>query len=210
MGKNCEHDECGESCRGLRGPRGYKGDKGDKGNNGSNGQTGPAGPAGPTGPAGPKGDQGIQGVKGEKGEQGEPGTPGPPGTPGASGADGLAGASGADGTNGTPGDPGKNGNYAGGVYSATLGPENQGGTTITIYDGESGSPLSDYEILNGVDGKSGRGVAVFVQDAKPEDSDLLFQYAQIPGYTVQQVNITGNYQANTLRAGDIWIKPEQP
>ena len=203
---DCKDDKCGESCRGLRGPRGYKGDKGDKGENGANGQTGPEGPQGVTGPTGPQGPKGDQGPQGDKGEQGDPGPTGPPGTPGAPGADGLAGAAGADGTNGVAGDPGKNGNYAGGQYDATLGPENQGGTKITIYDGESGSPLSEFQILNGINGKSGRGVAAFVQTGQPTDGDVVLQYAGIPGFTVDQVDLP-QYQGNRLRPGDIWIKP---
>ncbi|MEY2869889.1 MAG: hypothetical protein RIR01_2391 [Bacteroidota bacterium] len=206
MGKNCEHDECGESCRGLRGPRGYKGDKGDKGNNGANGATGPAGPQGPEGPQGPKGDKGDQGPKGDKGDKGEPGTVGPPGTPGGPGVDGVAGAAGADGKDGLPGAPGKNGNYTGGVYSPTLGDQKQGGTIITVYNGETTTPISEFQILNGVNGKSGRGVAVFVQQNQPSDGDVITQYADIPGFTVDQVDISGVYQGDILRPGDIWIK----
>jgi hypothetical protein len=207
----CNEDlKCNDDIRGQRGPRGYQGEKGIKGDGGSNGSNGPAGPVGPPGPVGPVGPVGPLGTPGDKGEPGDPGPAGPPGTAGNPGTDGNAGAAGSNGADGTPGDAGKDGNYTAGIYDESLGEQQQGGTILTIYNGETNQPESRFEILNGIDGKSGRGVAVFVQGTQPQDSDLVTQYDQIPGFTVQQLNVSGLFQADQLRAGDIWIKPEQP
>lgn len=201
----CEEDLCGDSERGIRGPRGYKGDKGDKGEPGQNGSVGPSGPAGPAGPAGTKGDTGATGPIGPQGIQGVPGPPGAPGSTGAPGQDGDIGPAGAAGKDGLNGDPGENGNYVSAVADPTLAPN--GGIIVSQYSGKDNSKMADFTILNGANGKSGRGVAVFVQPNPPVDNDVTAQYGAVPGFGIDYINVSGTYEANKLRPGDLWIKP---
>ena len=60
-----------------------------------------------------------------------------------------------------------------------------------------------YNVVSqGTIGKDGRGVAVFVQETEPNQTDFDTQYAGQPGFTVN--NLPGSDQ---IQPGDIWIEP---
>lgn len=218
---DCEKNSlCSPVPKGIRGPRGFKGDKGDKG---EQGERGLPGSQGPSGTKGQKGDQGERGYKGDPGQNGADGAPGPPGPSGASGVAGINGLQGSPGPQGNPGlqgDAGKNGNYVTVVDQANLGCN--GGAQIDQRSGIDDSVIQSFQIKNGCNGKDGRGVAVFVGvynasqnfaggGPNGEPTDIVFQniYAGVPGFTTNFIDTTaagGNYVANKLRAGDIWIK----
>lgn len=204
----CE-DECTPIPKGIRGPRGFKGDKGETGPQGPIGIQGAQGPTGAQGNPGIPGQIGPQGPKGDTGAKGEPGTPGLPGSNGISGTNGLQGASGPQGEKGDKGPNGDNGDSVQMSTAPVSGAAPCGGALLKNINGKTGGTMSTITIKNGCDGKSGRGVAVFVRSTPPTDAILASDYAGIHGFTAPDyINQTGpTYNAGVLRAGDIWIKP---
>jgi hypothetical protein len=83
-----------------------------------------------------------------------------------------------------------------------------GGFLVELIDGLDGvTVLSSYYICNALDGGpgapgfSGRGVAVFVQNTEPNQTDFNNQYGLIEGFG--QNGIPGS---NQIKPGDIWIE----
>jgi hypothetical protein len=68
------------------------------------------------------------------------------------------------------------------------GPEGSPGTP-----GQPGQP--------GTNGFSGRGIAVFVQDLEPDQTDFNNQYSAIEGF-----GVNGIPGSNVIKAGDLWIE----
>jgi hypothetical protein len=205
---DCGNNSCSGNCnvipKGLRGPRGYKGDTG---------ATGPKGDRGITGSQGPQGSPGIPGMPGTSGGSG---TIGPQGPTGPTGPGGLPGANGINGTNGMPGvkgDTGERGEKGetGNDGSSVTSTPNSGLGSCGGYDIKTlkydGSLLANNPLYNGCNGKSGRGVATFVQATQPTNAQVASLYAGINGFSAPDYIVSGSYNASNLRAGDIWIKP---
>lgn len=201
---DCENG-CAPLPKGLRGPRGFQGEKGDQGKKGDRGITGAQGPQGNPGNNGLKGDTGLKGDKGEKGDKGDQGSPGLPGSNGISGTNGIQGIQGVQGEVGPKGEDGLNGNTVQSVYSSAIG--DCGGYKLNTLSGDDGTIISSYDVYNGCNGKSGRGVAVFVQATQPTDANVAANYSGINGFTAPDYIVAGSYDASKVRAGDIWIKP---
>ena len=205
---DCGNNSCSGNCnvipKGLRGPRGYKGDQGDKGEKGDRGLTGSQGPAGTPGANGLQGPAGGPGTLGLPGPQGPPGNPGLPGSNGINGTNGLPGAKGDTGDTGPKGDQGDDGSSVTATANSGLG--NCGGYDIKTIKFD-GTLLSNSPLYNGCNGKSGRGVAVFVRATAPTNATLAADYAGINGFTAPDYIVVGAYNASQLRPGDIWIKP---
>jgi hypothetical protein len=118
------------------------------------------------------GPEGPQGVTGEKGESG---VQGPQGIPGPQGVPGIQGLQGSQGPQGIPGPAGPAG-----------APGPQG------LQGNSGD--------DGEDGLTGRGIATFVINTEPTQTDFDSQYGNVPGF-----GINGLPGSETFKPGDLWI-----
>lgn len=137
------------------------------------------------GPQGPAGSDGTNGADGDTLKL----TPVPPGPNCLCGGALIQIISGETGNtinqyylcNGCPGDPGEPG------ATGETGPI---GST-----GASGSPG-----LPGQDGLTGRGIAVFVQETEPSQTDFDIAYGNIPGFGIN--NLPGSDQ---IKPGDLWI-----
>lgn len=206
---DCGNNSCSGNCnvipKGLRGPRGYKGDQGDKGEKGDRGITGSQGPEGSSGNNGPQGIPGNSGTMGPTGPQGPPGNPGLPGTNGINGTNGIQGIQGLTGSTGPQGEAGTNGDSVVVEASASIGA--CGGYNLKTISGLNGTVTQNSPVYNGCDGKSGRGVAVFVRATAPTNAILASDYAGIRGFTAPDYIVDGAYDASHIRPGDIWIKP---
>ena len=119
---------------------------------------------------------GIQGTEGKAGTQGIQGEVGPTGAQGIQGNPGPQGIQGAQGPQGVVGPTGPAGAQG---LQGPIGPDGNDGTN----------------------GLVGRGIAVFVQNTTPNQTDFDAQYAAVPGFGVNGIG-----GSNTFKTGDVWIE----
>ena len=119
---------------------------------------------------------GIQGTEGKAGTQGIQGEVGPTGAQGIQGNPGPQGIQGAQGPQGVVGPTGPAGAQG---LQGPIGPDGNDGT----------------------DGLVGRGIAVFVQNTTPNQTDFDTLYGAVQGF-----GINGIVGSNTFKPGDVWIE----
>jgi len=120
----------------------------------------------------------------------EPGPEGPQGVQGPIGPQGATGETGSTGPQGVPG------------LQGIPGP--QGPQGIPGPQGAAGAPGPQGPIgpdgNDGIDGLIGRGVAVFVQDIEPTQTDFDSFYGTVDGF-----GVNGLPGSETFKPGDLWI-----
>ena len=82
---------------------------------------------------------------------------------------------------------------------ANLPPGPQGPPGEQGEQGEQGDKGDQGD--NGTNGFSGRGIAVFVQDPEPTQTDFDNQYGNIQGF-----GVNGTPGSSQIKAGDLWIE----